>query len=266
MSQPVVIEKKGHVAWVTLNRPEKQNAINQAAYQSFLDELPKLDADPEVRVVVVKGEGKHFAAGIDLADLASITQNPSAAGREQLRQAIMKLQDAMTVFERCRKPVIAAIQGACIGAGVDLACVCDIRLCSADAFFSIRETRMALVADLGTLQRFQTITGEGWTRELALTGRDFKAQEALAIGFVTHVYDDYEQLLAEAGKMAEQIAANAPLAVQGAKDLMGFTRDYGVDAGLRYVAQKNAAMLHSEDLMEAVAAFMQKRPPEFKGN
>lgn len=266
MSKPLTIEKKGHVAWVTLNRPDKYNAMNQAMYEMFLEQMPLLDADPEVRVVVIKAEGKNFTSGIDLNDFTNLREKPTASMRENLRLHVLHLQESMTVVEKCRKPVIAAVHGACIGGGVDLLCACDVRLCVADSYFSIRETKMAIIADLGTLQRFQTIVGQGVYRELALTGRDFSAQEAMAMGFVTHVYADRDQLLAEADKMAQQIAANPPLTVQGTKDLMNFTRDHGVQAGLQYVAQKNAAMIISEDLMEAIAAFMEKRPPQFKGN
>jgi enoyl-CoA hydratase len=139
-------------------------------------------------------------------------------------------------------------------------------LAAADAVFSIRETRLAIVADLGTLQRMPHIVGQGWSRELAFTGRDFDAEEALRMGFVNRVLDNRDALVAAAGHLAAEIAANSPLAVQGIKDVMQVSRDQGVYPGLAYVAQKNAAVLPSEDLMEAVAAFMEKREPVFKGN
>ncbi|WP_449245919.1 crotonase/enoyl-CoA hydratase family protein [Desulfarculus baarsii] len=266
MDKPLLIEKQGHIAWLTLNRPDRYNAMSMAMYEMFLEEMPKLDADDDVRVVVIKAAGKNFTSGIDLNDFTNLREKPTALMRERLRLHILHLQESMSVVEKCRKPVIAAVHGACIGGGVDLLSACDIRLCEAKSYFSIRETKMAIIADLGTLQRFHTIVGQGHYRELALTSRDFSAQEAMAMGFVTHVYDDQAQLLAEAEKMARQIAANPPLTVQGTKDLMNFTRDFGVQAGLQYVAQKNSAQIISEDLMEAIAAFMEKRPPQFKGN
>lgn len=265
MSQKVIIEKKGHIAYITLNRPEKYNALDQETYETFLEQLPKLDQDDEVRVIVLKGNGKNFTSGIDLSDISAIVGEPTARKRETLRLHVLHLQECMNVFEKCRKPVIAAMHGACIGGGIDLTAACDIRLCTADTRFSIRETKMAIIADLGTLQRFHTIVGQGWYRELALTSRDFGAAEAKEMGFVTHIYADQDELYAEADKMAQDIANMPPLTVQGTKDVMNYTRDFGVQAGLRYIAQKNAAAIFSDDLMEAVTAFMEKRPPQFKG-
>ncbi len=185
--------------------------------------------------------------------------------RHAFRKVVMSLQEGITAVERCRKPVIAAVHSHCIGGGVDLVCACDVRLASRDAVFSIRETRMAMVADLGTLQRISGIIGQGWTRELALTGRDFSGREALEIGFITHLFEDREALLEGGRKMAHEIASLPPLTVQGVKETLNFSRDHGVAAGLEYVAQKNAALLPCEDLMEAFQAFMEKRPARFKG-
>ncbi|MBI4774942.1 MAG: enoyl-CoA hydratase/isomerase family protein, partial [Deltaproteobacteria bacterium] len=205
------------------------------------------------------------SAGLDLQEGATLLQGCAADARETLRKKILQLQDSMTAVERCRKPVIAAIHGHCIGGGIDLSSACDIRIAAQETIFSIRETKMAMVADLGTLQRLPTIIGQGWFRELALTGRDFSAEEALRMGFVTRICPDREQLYAEARKLADEIAANSPLAVQGAKDTILYTRDHGIAAGLQYVAQKNTSLLPCEDLVEAFQAFMQKRPPRFKG-
>jgi len=172
---------------------------------------------------------------------------------------------SFTAVDRCRKPVIAAVHSHCIGGGVDLMCVCDIRLASQDAVFSIRETRLAMVADLGTLQRITPIIGEGWARELALTGRDFNAAHALKIGLITHIYPQRDRLYQEAFRMAEEISQLSPITIQGIKETMNFSRTHGVTAGLEYIAQKNSAILPSEDLMEAFQAFMQKRKPSFTG-
>ena len=216
-------------------------------------------------LVIVKAEGKSFTAGTDLTEAASLLSGTAADQREATRRKILALQAGITNLEECRKPIIAAVHSHCIGGGIDLISACDIRLATKDAVFSIRETRMGIIADLGTLQRLPYIIGHGWFRELALTGRDFSAEEALQMRLVTRVCEDREALYAEAKKLALQIAACPPLTVQGVKDVVLYNRDHGVAAGLKYVAQKNTAALPSEDVVEAVAAFMEKRPPKFKG-
>jgi enoyl-CoA hydratase/carnithine racemase len=259
------VEKQGFIRWLILNRPEKRNAMDEDFFRQLAEIFSNFDEDSDVRVVIVRGEGKGFSAGIDLGALAGLVRSTSVDAREQLRLFILQGQASFTAVELCRKPVIAAIHGFCIGGGVDLSCACDIRFASRDAVFSIRETRMAMVADLGTLQRMPYIVGESWFRELALTGRDFTAEEALRTNFVTRLCDDPSSLHREAGKLASEIAARSPLAVQGVKDVIRFNRENGIKAGLEYVAQKNAAILISEDLMEAVNAFTEKRAPQFKG-
>ncbi len=259
------VDMDGHVAWLVLNRPEKRNAMGLEFFLELAEHFRRFDEDPEVRAVVVKGEGKSFTAGLDLSALAALVQAQGADAREKLRQFILQGQASMTAVEKCRKPVIAAVHGHCIGGGVDLLCACDLRLASRDAVFSVRETRLALVADLGTLQRLPYIVGDSAFRDLVFTGRDFSAEEAKEMSFLTRLCEDRDALYAEAGDLARQIAAHSPLAIQGVKDTLRFSREYGPQAGLEYVAQKNAAILISEDLMEAVQAFMQKRQPEFKG-
>lgn len=259
------IEKDGFIVRLILNRPEKRNAMDLQFFKELSDAFASFDEDPSVRALVIQGEGKSFSAGLDLGALPALVEATDAEARESLRRTLVQAQASFTALERCCKPVIAAAHGHCIGGAVDLMCACDIRFAARDAVFSIRETRMAMVADLGTLQRMPHIIGEGWFRELALSGRDFSAEEALRMSFVTRICEDVHSLIREAGKLAAEIAACSPLAVQGAKDVMRFNRDHGVRAGLDYVAQKNAAILMSEDLMEAAQAFMQKRPPRFKG-
>ena len=259
------LEKKGHVAWLTLNRPEKRNAMNLELLQGLMDTFDELDVDNDVRVIVLKGEGKGFCAGMELMALAGLIEQTTADYREMLRREIVRFQGSMTALEKCRKPVIAAIHGACIGGGVDLITAADIRIASKDAYFSVRETKLALVADLGTLQRLPQVIGEPWTRELALTGRDFSAEEALKVQLVTHVEETPDALFEKAAQLADEIAANSPLAVQGVKDVLRFGKENGARAGLEYVAQKNAAILICEDMMEAIGAHMEKRTPNFKG-
>ena len=259
------VEHDGHIAWLTLNRPAKRNVMGAPFFRELAAHFAVFDRDPDVRAVVVKAEGKSFTAGTDLEELASLLSGEGADQREATRMKILALQAGLTAIERCRKPVIAAVHSHCIGGGVDLISACDIRLATADAVFSIRETRMGIIADLGTLQRLPYIIGHGWFRELALTGRDFTAAEALQMRLITRICEDREALYAAAGTLARQIADCPPLAVQGTKDVILYSRDHGIDAGLNYVAQKNTAALPSRDAVEAVTAFMEKRPPKFKG-
>ena len=259
------IEKEGNVAWLILNRPEKRNSMTWEFFAELGDSFRAFDEDPEVRAIVIRAEGKMFTAGLDLVAAGSLLGDGSAAYREGLRKKILEIQGTISAIEHCRKPVIAAVHGWCIGGGVDLLCACDIRLAAKDAIFSIRETRIGIVADLGTLQRLPTIIGHGWSRELALTGRDFTAEEALKMGFITRLCEDRVALLCETKKLTEEIAGLPPLAVQGTKDALLNGRDRGVQPGLDYVAQKNAALIPNEDMMEAVAAFLEKRRPVFKG-
>jgi enoyl-CoA hydratase len=254
------VKKDGHIAWLTLNRPEKRNTMGLA----FFEEIGNV-FDSDIRVVIIKAEGKSFSAGTDLEEAAKLLAQSSADGRDRMRKEILELQQCFTKIEKCRKPVIAAVHSHCIGGGVDMICACDIRMATTDAIFSIRETRMGIIADVGTLQRLPHIIGHGWFRELALSGRDFTAQEALEMGLVTRICNDPPTLYKEAEKLASQIAACPPLTVQGTKEVILYSRDNGIEAGLQYVAQKNAAALPSEDLFEAVSAFMEKRQPVFKG-
>ena len=262
----IKVDMDGHIAWLILNRPESRNTMGVVFFQELKERFEQFDKDPNVRVVVIRAEGKSFTAGIDLAEFDSLLKvGTGADSREYLRKKLIEGQEGMNAIEKCQKPVIAAVHGHCIGAGVDLLSACDIRMASKDALFSIRETRIGMIADLGTLQRLPCIIGHGWFRELALTGRDFAAQEALQMRFVTRICADREELYAEAREMALQIADCPPLAVQGVKEVILHSRDHGVHAGLHYVAQKNVVGFHSEDVMEAMNAFMEKRPPVFRG-
>ena len=260
------IEKDGHVGWLIMNRPEKRNVMDGGFFTGLPEALSVLDDDPDVRVIVLRGAGKSFTAGLDLTWAGSLfTGGMGADARELTRQNIMKLQESFSAVEKCKKPVIAAIHSHCIGGGIDLTCACDLRIASADAVFSVREVRLGIIADLGTLQRMPYLVGQTMFRELAFTGRDFGAEEALKMGFITRILPDQNSLLEEAKRLAGEIADLPPLAVQGIKEVLLFTRENGVNAGLQYVAQKNASALLSEDIMEAFTAFMQKRKPVFQG-
>jgi enoyl-CoA hydratase len=225
----------------------------------------ELTANEEVRVIVLNGQGNVFCAGFDLNEIGAMLSGLEAKDRLFLSEKISRMQRALTRLAQCPKPVIAAVYGPCIGGGVDLLCCCDVRVAHKKAFFSVRETRMAMVADLGTIQRLPAIVGPAWARELILTGRDFSAQKALEIGFITHLAETRDDLEAKAHELASEIAANAPLAVQESKKLMNYSEQHGLQAGLSHIAQKNAVLLYSNDVREAYEAFLQKRKPEFSG-
>lgn len=262
------VEQTGNVAYLYLNRPEKHNAMRISFFDEMAAQFKEFDKDPSVYVVVIKGEGKNFTVGLDLHDAAGLLagNGTGAAARENLRVRIRELQEGFNWIEKCRKPVIAAVHGFCLGGGIDLLSACDIRLANRETIFSIKETKIAIIADVGTLQRLPHIIGQGWYRELALTGREFTAEEALKMGFVTHICDTQAELYQLADEIAVEIATCAPLTVQGVKDVMNYSRDHGVYPGLDYVAQKNAAAVMSDDLTEALTAFLEKRTPNFKGN
>jgi len=263
------LERDGHVATLWLDRPEHRNAMGPAFWADLPAAMAELHDDPEVRAVVLAARGPHFTAGLDLGAMAGDMigdNNLSPAARAtRFLAAVTRLQRSITSVERCAKPVVAAIQGACIGGGVDLVTACDVRLCSADATFSVRETRLAMVADVGTLQRLPRIVGRGHAAELALTGRDVGADRAREIGLVNDVLPDPAALHAAAHALAAEIAACSPLAVQGTKHVLRACEDRTVDEGLDYVAVWNAAFLVSDDLTEAMTAFFDKRPPVFTG-
>jgi len=269
--QSLTIAREGLVAEVRLIGPGKGNAMGEAFWREMPTAFAQLDADPNVRAILLRGEGKRFSVGLDLmgmgAELAELLMvGPRlASDRVRLFETIRKMQMATACVAACRKPVIAAIHGHCIGGGIDLVTSCDVRLASSDAIFSVREVKLAIVADVGTLQRLPTIVGQGHARELALTGDDIDAARAEQIGLVSRVFAAHEELFAAARAMAERIASNPPLAVQGTKAVMEEGIRRSVDDGLRHAALFNAAFLPSEDLAEAIGAFAARRAPDFKG-
>src|SRR5580692_3576640 len=271
------IERDDHVATVWLDRPEARNAMGPAFWDDLTTAMTDLSADPVVRAVVIAARGPHFSVGLDLKAMAGLLTGgggpgaggdgdngkgrPSMAGRA----GVKRLQRSITAVADCPKPVLAAIHGYCIGGGVDLISACDIRLASADAVFSVRETKVAIVADLGSLQRLPHIIGKGHLAELAYTGKDITAARAREIGLVNDVFADADTVVAGARSMAAEIAANSPLAVEGTKAVLTAGEGRSVAEGLDYVATWNAGMLASDDLTEAMTAFMEKRPPKFTG-
>jgi enoyl-CoA hydratase len=265
--QPLVtLDIADSIATVTLTRPTMPPAFFTELEGAFRG----LAASEGVRAVLLRSSAKAWSYGLDLAaamkDLGPQLAGGGTAGpRMELHALIRRLQGAIDAVAACPAPVIAAIHGWCIGGGLDLAAACDIRLASADARFSLRETKIAIVADLGSLQRLPGIIGQGRTRELAFTGKDVTAARAEAMGLVNEVFPDEEALLAGARVMAAEIAANPPLTVRGVKQVLAFGEGKTVAEGLSYVAAWNAAFLASEDLGEALAAFAERRAPSYKG-
>lgn len=264
------VERKEQVAQVTLLGPGKGNAMGPDFWRELPLVFAELDADPDVRAVVLTGSGANFSYGLDLPAMLPtwgelLGEGALAEPRSRLLADIRRLQGAITAVADCRKPVIAAISGWCVGGGVDLIAAADIRLASADAKFSVREVKVAIVADLGSLQRLAGIIGDGHLRELALTGRDIDAARAEKIGLVNDVHADQQAVLAAAHALAGEIAQNPPLVVHGIKDVLDAGRAPQVTAGLRYVAAWNSAFLPSHDLGEAGQAFFERRAPKFEG-
>ncbi len=269
MSQPTIAqERHGAVAVLTLDRPERANAMEEAMWHELRELMRHADETDAIRAVVIRGAGRHFTAGIDLAMLeglaARIRDEDGARGREKLRRLILDLQDTLTAIERCRKPVIAAIHGACYGGGVDLATACDMRYCSADARFSVKEIDVGMTADVGTLQRLPRLVGEGMARELAYTGRVVEGAEAEAIRLVNRCFETPAALQEGVMAVAQAIAAKSPLAVRGCKEMITYARDHSVADALNHVATWNAAMLLSADLHESAVAAREKRAPRYR--
>jgi enoyl-CoA hydratase len=276
-SPVLTIERRDAVATVWLDRPEARNAMGQDLWRDLPRAMQAVGEDSGVRVVVLAAKGPHFSVGLDLkamggqltdgtgpAEDGGATPSPAVrAGRA--RADILRFQAAITAVAQCPKPVIAAVHGYCIGGGVDLIAACDIRLASADAVFSVREAKMAIVADLGSLQRLPAIVGPGHLAELAYTGKDITAERAKEIGLVNDVTADADGVLKSARAMAAEIASNSPLAVQGTKVVLAANEGKTVAEGLDYVATWNAGMLASDDLVEAMTAFLERRPPRFTG-
>lgn len=265
------VTRDGGVATVRLERPQAANALDRTLWRELRETFRALDDEPGVRAVVLTGAGRHFCAGIDLSMLAEIGgMAPDGAdpgrAREALRRLILDLQDVLTTVERCRVPVLAAIQGACVGAGLDLAVVCDLRYATPRTKFSLKEVDMGLAADVGVLQRLPRLVGEGRAREMAYTCRDVRGDEAATTGLVNACIDtdDPEALLAHVTGIARELAAKSPLALRGTKHAITYARDHTIADGLDQIATWNASALISDDLTEAVTAFSQGRAPTYR--
>ncbi len=256
------------VAQLELCRPDKLNSLTIEFFQELLDVCQALGRRSDVRALIISSTGKHFTCGLDLMALGALAADLGGGERSRgsytLRTCIRELQLSITAIEQLRIPVLVAVQGGCVGGGVDLATACDLRYCTADSFFCVQETNVGLVADLGTLQRLPKLIPDGAARELCFTGRRLSADRALDLGLVSAVYPDQETMLREVRKTAQEIASKSPLVTAGIKDVLNYGRDHGVRDGLEYVAVWNSAMLSAQDLMEQAAAKGGGRPPNYE--
>ena len=265
-------ELKDHVAHISMCRGDAFNSMTKAFWSELPELVDKISDEGKARVIVLSAQGKHFCAGMDLANfksdgdfLSTDTKKITQGRRSEAQFRVTRdLQYSISCLEKSRIPVIAAIQGACIGAGVDLITACDIRYASNDAFFCIQETNIGMAADVGTLQRLPYLIPEGILRELAYTGRRFSADESLKYGLVNAVFDTPDAVIEQALAVAREIADKAPLAISGIKEVLNYNRDHTVEESLNYNALSNAAMNFSDDMMEAFKSKTEKRDPDFQ--
>ncbi len=262
------LEVKDHIATVTLNRPGKLNTLIMEFWQEMVDVFAEIEMIPEARVVVIASTGKHFTAGLDLNAFSGLAADMQANSdpariREQMRNNVLEMQESFNAIEDCRLPVLVAVQGGCIGGGVDLITACDMRYCIQDAFFCIQEINIGMTADVGTLQRLPHIIPSGIVRELAYSGRRMMADEAKDCGLVNEVFEDVDAMMAKVMSLAAVIASKSPLAIAGTKEMINYTRDHSVDDALNYMSVWQSGMFFSNDLFEAAAANAQKREPKF---
>ena len=256
-----------HIAHVQLSRPEALNSMNA----DFWVELPQcmrdIEASGEARVIVISSTGKHFSAGMDLGVFSNPKSVPMGGdpGRmaENLRRVVMQLQATLSSLEEVRLPVLAAIHGGCIGGALDMVFAADCRYATADAYFTIKETELGMTADVGTLQRLPKLIPQGVVRELAFTGRNFSAQEALALGLVNQVFESQEAMLAGVMAIAAQIAKHSPLAVTGCKEMLNYSRDHSVADSLKYMATWQSGMFRPHDMMKTFQAKATKSQAQF---
>ena len=261
------VDVQEHIAHVRLSRPDQRNSMIIAFWNELPAIIKQLDSDGDVRAIVISSTGPHFSSGMDVSVFggapSTLDQERSLQRPARMRDTIRRLQDSFTAMERARVPVLAAIQGGCIGAGVDLVTACDMRYATKDAFFTIYETNLAMTADVGTFPRICKLMPDGMVRELAYTGRQLSASDAVTYGLVNAVFEDHEQMVDGVLEIASVIASKAPLAVHGCKQMILHARDNTVSDTLDYVALWNASFFQREEIAEAMAAANSQREGEF---
>ncbi|MBL4826175.1 MAG: crotonase/enoyl-CoA hydratase family protein [Spongiibacteraceae bacterium] len=261
------VDSHNHIAHITLCRPEKHNAMNVDFWREMPQLIQQLSDDAEARVIVLSSIGKHFCSGMDVSALNgdALLRGDVELGRkhEDLRRTVLQLQEVFNLLEKARMPVLAAVQGACIGGAVDMISACDSRYCTDDAFFSVEETNIGMVADLGTLQRLPALIPQGVARELVYTGRRLYAEEAKALGLVNTVYSSQQEMLDGVMQIAEQIASHSPLVITGCKEMMNYARDHSVADSLNMASVWQSGMFQRADLIEGFSARAEKRKPHY---
>ncbi|MET4693959.1 crotonase/enoyl-CoA hydratase family protein [Endozoicomonas lisbonensis] len=255
------------IASIELNRPDRRNAMNIDFWREFPDVLRNIDSEACARVIVISGTGPMFCAGMDLEVFmnppASLVSGEEGRRKENFRRMVMQLQDCFTILETIRIPVLTAVHGGCIGGGINLISAADCRYATEDAWFSVKETRLGMTADLGVLQRLPKVMPEGLAREMAYTGRKLGAAEALRSGLINAVYKDKACMIQQVMEIARQIASNSPLAVSGSKEMMNFARDHSIADGLKYMATWQSGMFQPGEMAIALQASAMKAEPEF---
>ncbi|XP_006823745.1 delta(3,5)-Delta(2,4)-dienoyl-CoA isomerase, mitochondrial-like [Saccoglossus kowalevskii] len=264
----VVSNPREYVYRVELNRPHKLNAMNDVFWREISTCFNGIAEDPNCRVVIVTGAGRLFTAGLDLTDSQILAftdvQKDVARRAMQVFDVIKKLQESFSFIEKCRKPVIAAIHNGCVGGGVDMVAACDIRLCTEDAWFQVKEVDIGVAADVGTLQRLPKIIGnDSLARELVYTARRLPATEAKQLGLVSRIYKDKASMIEGALELASTIASKSPVAIQGSKVNLVYSRDHSVREALEYMAAWNMSMGQTEDIARAIQANMTKQKTTF---
>ena len=261
------LEISGGVAHLRFSRPDKFNSFTPEFWRELPEAVNDISGDAKARVIVLSAEGKHFTAGMDISVFMSgaldAPPDNREAAAEAFRHQVKALQATFSALENARQPVLAAIQGGAVGAGVDLVSACDCRYASADAFFCVQETAIGMTADVGTFPRLTKIIPEGWARQMAYTAERLPAAKAKEIGLVNEVFDSHEALLSGVMEIAEKIAAHSPLAVTGCKRMINYARDHSTADTLDYIALWNAAMLRADDIKESYIAKSEKRAPDF---
>tara|TARA_B100000287_G_scaffold434941_1_gene501049 strand:+ start:3237 stop:4097 length:861 start_codon:yes stop_codon:yes gene_type:complete len=265
------LKKQGYVGNLILNRPDELNTMVRKFWVELPEILEEINRDSEIRVLIMSSTGKHFCAGMDLNAFSNGVENipedkkpDHARVGEALYRSAKELQGYISTLEEIRVPVIAAVQGACVGGALDLITACDIRLASKEAFFCIQEINIGMAADVGTLQRLPRIIPDSKMRELAYTGRRMHADEAKESGLVSDIYESQEEMLKAANKLANEIASKSPIAIYGLKAVMNYSRDHSISDSLDYNALWSGAMLSGKDMTEAMKANMEKRDASFE--
>jgi len=269
MSKPFDVEIDNSIAHIRFNRPEKRNSMNEDFWTMFPKEVEELDDSGEIRALIVSSTGPHFSAGIDLSmfkdDIVeNETDNEMGRSRGYFLQQLRFLQNAVSCLEAARFPVVTAVQGGCIGGGIDLITAADIRICTKDAFFLIEEINVGLAADIGTIQRLPKIIPAGIAREWTMLGEKVSADRAKEVGLVSSLHDNHEEMMKNAFEIAEKLASKTPLAMWVTKETLNYSRDHTVKESLENVALWNAATLHKEDVMSTMMSKMQKKKPEYR--